>query len=196
MVDSVPEHSTDEVSSGGHPGIVATLLVVATLIAFLAVFSIWVNRQALNTDNWVDTSGKLLRNDEIRSQLSNYLADEGENMSKKNVNGPVVVGDLWYGHADMNSGKRTETTTGALDAFFPGLLALDGDLNRARALQLVSPVEPTAKTAFPVGLHSMHCGARGRCADGLYVCGVALPLFHLGSSRRARNARTSLGASK
>lgn len=60
----------------GHPRIVAALLVVATLITFLAVFSIWVNRQALNTDNWVDTSGKLLRNDEIRAQLSDYLADE------------------------------------------------------------------------------------------------------------------------
>ncbi|MFN2500767.1 MAG: glycoside hydrolase family 47 protein [Pyrinomonadaceae bacterium] len=42
---------------------------------------------------------------------------------------------LWYGHADMNTGKRTGSTTGALDAFFPGLLALGGDINRARALQ-------------------------------------------------------------
>lgn len=69
------------------------------------------------------------------NKVHSFLADEGENMSKKNVNGPVIVGDLWYGHADMNTGKRTETTTGALDAFFPALLALDGDLNRARALQ-------------------------------------------------------------
>lgn len=69
------------------------------------------------------------------SKVHTYLADEGENMSRKNVTGPVIVGDLWYGHADMNTGKRTETTTGALDAFFPGLLAMDGDLNRARALQ-------------------------------------------------------------
>lgn len=69
------------------------------------------------------------------AKINTYLADEGENMSKKNVNGPVVHGDLWYGHADMNTGKRTETTTGALDAFFPAVLALDGDLNRARALQ-------------------------------------------------------------
>ncbi len=69
------------------------------------------------------------------SKVHTYLADEGENMSKKNVNAPASVGDLWYGHADMNTGKRTATTTGALDAFFPALLALDGDLNRARALQ-------------------------------------------------------------
>ena len=35
----------------------------------------------------------------------------------------------------MNTGRMTRTTTGALDAFFPGVLALGGDLNRARALQ-------------------------------------------------------------
>ena len=67
---------TVEQGGSGHPRIVAALLLVGTLLAFLAVFSIWVNRQALNTDNWVDTSGKLLRNEEIRTQLSSYLADE------------------------------------------------------------------------------------------------------------------------
>ena len=46
------------------------------MVTFLAVFSIWVNRQALNTDNWVDTSDKLLQNEEVKTQLSNYLADE------------------------------------------------------------------------------------------------------------------------
>jgi hypothetical protein len=75
MASPGPERTVEQDGSG-HPRIVVALLVVATLIAFLAVFSIWVNRQALNTDNWVDTSGKLLRNDEIRTQLSGYLADE------------------------------------------------------------------------------------------------------------------------
>ena len=68
--------SSPEVSPSGHRGIVAALVVVGTLIAFLAIFSIWVNRQALNTDNWVHTSEKLLQNDEVRARLSNYLADE------------------------------------------------------------------------------------------------------------------------
>jgi mannosidase alpha-like ER degradation enhancer 2 len=31
--------------------------------------------------------------------------------------------ELWYGHADMNTGKWTSTTYGALDAFFPAVLA-------------------------------------------------------------------------
>lgn len=44
-------------------------------------------------------------------------------------------GELWYGHADMTTGKRTATKFGALDAFFPAVLALSGDLPRARRLQ-------------------------------------------------------------
>jgi len=46
-----------------------------------------------------------------------------------------VRGELWYGHSDMTTGKRTKTTSGALDAFFPGVLALGGDVPRARRLQ-------------------------------------------------------------
>lgn len=50
-------------------------------------------------------------------------------------NADEVRGELWYGHADMNTGKRTATTYGALDAFFPAVLALSGDLKRAKRLQ-------------------------------------------------------------
>ena len=42
---------------------------------------------------------------------------------------------LWYGHADMNTGARTKTTYGALDAFFPAVLAMSGDLKNAARLQ-------------------------------------------------------------
>jgi ER degradation enhancer, mannosidase alpha-like 2 len=42
---------------------------------------------------------------------------------------------LWYGHVNMNTGKRTGTYFGALDAFFPGELALSGDMPRARRLE-------------------------------------------------------------
>lgn len=42
---------------------------------------------------------------------------------------------LWYGHADMNTGKRTATRFGALDAYFPAVLALGGDMKDAKALE-------------------------------------------------------------
>jgi len=59
------------------------------------------------------------------SAVNKYLADE-------------IRGGLWYGHADMRTGKRTKTEYGALDAFFPALLAFSGDLERARHLQASS----------------------------------------------------------
>jgi hypothetical protein len=42
---------------------------------------------------------------------------------------------LWYGEAEMNTGTRTGTTYGALDAFFPAVLVLSDDLTRAAQLQ-------------------------------------------------------------
>jgi len=62
--------------------------------------------------------------------INKYLADEVERDYQR-----VPDPQLWYGHADMNTGKRTATTYGALDAFFPAVLALSGDLERARRLQ-------------------------------------------------------------
>ena len=68
--------------------------------------------------------------------IDKYLADEksvaGSVTDKRGKPGPV---QLWYGHADMNTGQRAATTYGALDAFFPAMLALSGDLQRARQLQ-------------------------------------------------------------
>jgi hypothetical protein len=73
---TIEAESSPQGSASGHRRIVAALLVVATLVTFLAIFSIWVNRQALNTDNWVSTSEQLLQNEEVKTQLSNYLADQ------------------------------------------------------------------------------------------------------------------------
>ena len=42
---------------------------------------------------------------------------------------------LWYGRVDMNTGKRTATIAGALDAFYPAVLTLAGDIQQAAALQ-------------------------------------------------------------
>ncbi|MGE5278318.1 MAG: glycoside hydrolase family 47 protein [Acidobacteriota bacterium] len=54
--------------------------------------------------------------------LNAYLADEAPS-------------GLWYGQADMVTGARTASEFGALHAFLPAVLALGGDLPRARRLQ-------------------------------------------------------------
>jgi ER degradation enhancer, mannosidase alpha-like 2 len=54
--------------------------------------------------------------------IDKYLADEQPT-------------GLWYGQADMNTGRRTHTFYGALDAFYPAVLALGDDVHRAKELQ-------------------------------------------------------------
>jgi hypothetical protein len=55
---------------------VQAIVAAATLLAFLAIFAVWANRQALNTDNWTDTSSKLLENEAIRTQVASFLVDQ------------------------------------------------------------------------------------------------------------------------
>lgn len=54
--------------------------------------------------------------------VNKYLADDSQK-------------GLWYAYANMNTGQRTATHFGSLDAFFPAVLALSGDLEKARRLQ-------------------------------------------------------------
>src|SRR6476469_1713524 len=52
------------------------LVILGSVLAFLSVFAIWTERQALNTDDWVSTSGRLIQNETIRAELSNYMVDQ------------------------------------------------------------------------------------------------------------------------
>lgn len=60
----------------GRRRIGLTLIVIASLLSFLAIFAVWANRQLLNTDNWTETSSELLENDAVRTQVAHFLVDE------------------------------------------------------------------------------------------------------------------------
>jgi mannosidase alpha-like ER degradation enhancer 2 len=60
--------------------------------------------------------------DSSYAALNNYVAD-------------TAASGFWYGHVNMNTGVRTRRWFGALDAFFPAVLVLAGDIPRARSLQ-------------------------------------------------------------
>jgi hypothetical protein len=62
--------------SRGRRRSVKALVVLGSVLAFLSVFAIWVERQALNTDDWVNTSDKLIADETIRSTLADYLVDQ------------------------------------------------------------------------------------------------------------------------
>jgi hypothetical protein len=67
--------STDS-SETQHRITVRILVVLASILAFLAIFTGWVDRQALDTDQWVDTSGKLIEDKEISDALAVYAVDQ------------------------------------------------------------------------------------------------------------------------
>jgi len=67
--------------------------------------------------------------------INKYLADEFTSPAPGTPRPVDGAHELWYGHADMNTGARRATTYGALDAFFPAVLALSGDVRRAIELQ-------------------------------------------------------------
>jgi Glycosyl hydrolase family 47 len=54
--------------------------------------------------------------------VNKYVADE-------------TADGLWYGRVDMTTGKRNGTNFGSLQAFLPAVLAMGGDLDRAKRLQ-------------------------------------------------------------
>jgi hypothetical protein len=54
---------------------VVALLVIGTLLWTALGFAVWANRQALNSDNWVDTSSALLEDDEIRTAVGLFIID-------------------------------------------------------------------------------------------------------------------------
>ena len=69
-------------------------MVLGSVLAFLSVFAIWTERQALNTDDWVDTSGRFLENETIRSTLSKYLVDQlYENVDVRKELEEILPGD-------------------------------------------------------------------------------------------------------
>jgi hypothetical protein len=73
-------------AASGHRKLSLALVIVGTLVTLLAIFSIWANRQLLNTDNWVSTSDRLLTNEKVDERLANYLAEEvftGERLEAK-----------------------------------------------------------------------------------------------------------------
>ncbi len=52
------------------------LIVLATVVGMGATLNSWVDRQALDTDQWVSVSDDMLADDDVRAALSQYLVAE------------------------------------------------------------------------------------------------------------------------
>jgi hypothetical protein len=59
-----------------HRFLIASLFVLATIVGIGAVHAVWLNRQALNTDNWTATSSRLLADKQIQTAVAAYTVNQ------------------------------------------------------------------------------------------------------------------------
>jgi hypothetical protein len=58
-----------------HRVLVRVLVALGAVIGILAVFSVWVSRQLLETDTWTTTSSQMLENHDIQVALAGFMTD-------------------------------------------------------------------------------------------------------------------------
>ncbi len=73
---STPDETGGGLSPRTRTILVWGLLVLGTLILLVGSLTVWVKRQALDTDSWVGTSTQLLDDPKVRSALSVYIVDQ------------------------------------------------------------------------------------------------------------------------
>ncbi len=100
--------------SRGRRRLVRVLVVLGSVLAFLSVFAIWTERQALNTDDWVDTSGRLIQNQTIREAVGNFLVDQlYENVDVEKELEEILPGDTKDLAGPVSGGLRQVAGQGA-----------------------------------------------------------------------------------
>jgi len=100
--------------SRGRRRLVKVLVVLGSVLAFLSVFAIWTERQALNTDDWVNTSGRLIENPTIREAVGNFLVDQlYENVDVEKELKGLLPGDTKELAGPVSGGLRQVAGQGA-----------------------------------------------------------------------------------
>lgn len=100
-----------------HLGWVRFITALAGILTLLAILSTWVDRQVFDTQEWGDTSLKLLQNPEIQQQIANYAVDElYANVDVDKELKEILPGDLKELSGVAAGGLRQVADKGALEA--------------------------------------------------------------------------------
>jgi len=129
--------------SRGRRRAIRVLIVLGSVLAFLSVFAIWIERQALNTDDWVSTSGRLIHNQKIREAVGNYLVDQlYENVDVKKELEDILPGEASELAGPAAGGLRQVAGSGAEKVLETTTAQeLWEDANRATHEQLLAVLE-------------------------------------------------------
>jgi hypothetical protein len=126
-----------------HTGIVKALVVVGSLLVVVACFATWAERQALTTDDWVNTSGRLLENEQIRNALATYSVDQLYANVDVNAELKKALPKQFKGvSGPASTGLRSLATSGAERVLATSrFLQLWKDANRAAHETLINIIE-------------------------------------------------------
>ena len=126
-----------------HRITIRVLVILATILAFLAIFTSWIDRQALNTDRWVDTSGRLLQDKEISDALATYSVDQlYANVDVTKLIKQRLPKDLQQVASPVSAGVREVATRAAKRAFqSQRVQVLWQNANRVAHSQLIAILE-------------------------------------------------------
>jgi hypothetical protein len=70
------ETETDSGAAAARRALPMALVILATVLAFFAVFAVWAKRQLLETDTWTNTSSEMLQNEDIRNAVADFVVTE------------------------------------------------------------------------------------------------------------------------
>ncbi len=123
--------------------VVKGLVIFGSLLAFLSVFAIWTERQALNTEDWVHTSARLIRNPTIRTAVGEYLVEQiYENVDVEEELEGILPGETKELAGPAAGGLRQVAGGGAEKVLETGTAqGLWEDANRTAHEQLLAVLE-------------------------------------------------------
>jgi hypothetical protein len=127
---------------------IRVLVALASILAFLAIFTSWVDRQALDTNQWVDTSGKLLEDKAISDAVATYAVDQlYANVDVSAVVKQRLPSGLQQFSSPLAAGIRQFATQAAQQAIqSPRAQQAWRDANRIAHTQLVSILKGNNET--------------------------------------------------
>lgn len=129
------------------------LFAIGTLVFLVGSLTVWVKRQALDTDSWVDTSTQLLENDEVREALSVYIVDQlYANADPQGVLEERLPENL-QGLAGPIAGALRQPATEGVDEFLqrPRVQNLWEQVNRVAHQELIAVLEDDTRGNVTTG---------------------------------------------
>lgn len=122
---------------------VVSLIILAGVVMAVASMTVWVRRQALDTDRWTEASGQLLRDDQLRQALSVYIVDEAfartDTIGEVRDRLPAALQPLAGQFAASLRGGAINVTEGILAR--PGTQRTWGAINRATHGTLIEAID-------------------------------------------------------